>query len=85
MHKNQTFTLSLPPTVNIVKRIYKGCVPMHTTSKRIELESPGCTGFEENLKCFQTLPETFQLNSFKSYVSVNTSAAFFCEARSILF
>ena len=38
MHKNQTFTLSLPSAVNIAKPIYKGCVPMHTTSKRIELE-----------------------------------------------
>ena len=46
MHKNQTFTL--PPTVNIAKPIYKGCVPMHTTSKRIELESPDCTDFETN-------------------------------------
>ena len=54
MHKNQTFTLSLPPIVNIAKPIYKGCVPMHTTFKRIELESPGCTGFEENSKCFKT-------------------------------
>ena len=54
MHKNQTFTLSLPPTVNIAKPIYKGCVPMHTTSKRIELEGPGCTGFDDILKCFKT-------------------------------
>ena len=46
--------LSLPPTVNIANPIYKGCVPMHTTSKRIELKSPGCTGFEENSKCFKT-------------------------------
>ena len=49
MHKNQTFTLSLPRTVNIAKPIYKGCVPMHTTSKRIDLESPDCTGFDENV------------------------------------
>ena len=32
------------------------CVHTYITSKRIELESPGCTGFEENLKCFKTWP-----------------------------
>ena len=26
---------------------------MHTTLKKIELESPGCSGFEENLKGFK--------------------------------
>ena len=30
------------------------CVHIYITSKRIELESPGCTGFEENSKCFKT-------------------------------
>ena len=29
-------------------------IVMHTTYKRIELKSPGCTGFEDNLKCFKT-------------------------------
>ena len=45
MHKNQTFTLSLPPTVNVAKPICKACVPIHATAKQIELESPGRTGF----------------------------------------
>ena len=30
------------------------CVHTYINSKRIELESPGCTGFEENSKCFKT-------------------------------
>ena len=30
------------------------CVHTYITSKQIELESPGCTGFEENSKCFKT-------------------------------
>ena len=30
----------------LISRIYKSCVHMYTTSKPIELESPGCTGFE---------------------------------------
>ena len=34
--------------------IYKSCVYMYTTSKRIELESPGCSGFEANLRSFKT-------------------------------
>ena len=34
--------------------ICKSCVHKYTTSKRIELESPGCSGFEENLRSFQT-------------------------------
>ena len=33
---------------------YKSCVHMYTTIKRIELESPGCSGFEENLRSFRT-------------------------------
>ena len=32
------------------------CVHTYITSKRIELESPGCTGLEENSKCFKTWP-----------------------------
>ena len=43
---NLTFTLTLIQTVNMAKQVYKGCVPMYTTSKRIELESPGCSGFK---------------------------------------
>ena len=34
--------------------IYKSCVHIYTTSKRIELESPGCSGFEENSKSLKT-------------------------------
>ena len=34
--------------------ICKSCVHMYTTSKRIELESPGCSGFEANLRSFKT-------------------------------
>ena len=33
---------------------YKTCAHMYITSKRIELESPGCSGIEENLKSFNT-------------------------------
>jgi hypothetical protein len=33
----------------LAKEIYKSCVHMYTTSKRIKLESPGCSGFEVNL------------------------------------
>ena len=35
--------------------IYKSCVHMYTISKRIELESPGCTGSEAYLGSFKTL------------------------------
>ena len=50
---NLIFTLTLIQTVNLAKPVYKGSVHnynihMYTTSKRIELESPGCSGFEEN-------------------------------------
>ena len=27
--------------------IYKSCVHMYTTFKQIELENPGCSGFED--------------------------------------
>ena len=30
------------------------CVYTYATSKRIELESPGCSDFEANLKSFKT-------------------------------
>ena len=33
---------------------YKTCAHMYITSKRIELESPSCSGIEENLKSFKT-------------------------------
>ena len=51
---NLTFTLTFTLTVNLEKQVYKGCVHMYTTSKRIELESPGCSGFEANLQNFKT-------------------------------
>ena len=48
MHLNLTFTLALTQTVNVEKPVYEGFVHMYTTSKEIELERPGCSGFEEN-------------------------------------
>ena len=48
--------------VNVAKQVYKGCVPMHTTSKRIELESPGCSDFE---KIKTDLNSEFPRDSFK--------------------
>ena len=48
MQVNLTFTLALTQTVNVATPVYKGCVHMYTTSKRVELESPGCSGFEAN-------------------------------------
>ena len=44
MHINLTLT----QTVNVAKPVYKDCVHMYTTLKQIELESPGCSGFEAN-------------------------------------
>ena len=42
---------------NIRKSLQKTtCVYTLIGSKRIELESPGCSGFEENLKSFKTRP-----------------------------
>ena len=35
--------------------VYKSCVHMYTTSERIPLESPGCTGSEAYLGSFKTL------------------------------
>ena len=35
-------------TVTVTKQVCKGCVPVYTTSKLIELERLGCSGFEEN-------------------------------------
>ena len=32
----------------------KSCIHMNIISKRIELERPGCTGFEENSKSLKT-------------------------------
>ena len=52
--------------------IYKSSVHMYTTSKRIELESPGFSGFEADLGSFKTLASgTFQLNLFRSCVHMN--------------
>ena len=60
MHGNLTFTLTLTQTLNGENTVYKGCVHMYTTSKRIELESPGCSGFEANLQNFKAWAfETF--------------------------
>ena len=53
MHVNLTFTLALTQTVNVAKPVYKGCVHMPTTSKQIEPESPGCSGFEANSQTFE--------------------------------
>ena len=55
MHVNLTFTLALTQTVNVAKPVYMGCVHMYTTSKRIELESPGCSGSEADLSSFKSL------------------------------
>ena len=33
---------------------YKSCIHRYTTSERIELEIPGCSAFEANLKSFKT-------------------------------
>ena len=54
MHKNLTFTHTLAYSVDVAKQVYKGSVSIYTTSKPIELESPGCSGFEENLMSFKT-------------------------------
>ena len=53
MYVNLTFTLTLTQTVNVVKPVHKGCVHMYTISKQIELESPGCSGFEANSQNFK--------------------------------
>ena len=53
MHVNLIFTLTLTQTDNLAKPVYKGCVHMYTTSKQIELESPGCSGFEANSQNFK--------------------------------
>ena len=53
MQVNLTFTLILTQTINVAKQVYKGCVHMYTNSKRIELESPGFSGFEANGQTFK--------------------------------
>ena len=35
-------------TVTVTKQVCKGCVPVYTTFKLIELERLGCSGFEAN-------------------------------------
>ena len=45
---------TLKITVKISIDVCKSCVLKITTSKRIELESPGYSGFEDNLKSFKT-------------------------------
>ena len=51
LQMNLTFTLT--QTVNIAKPVYKGFVHVYTTSKRIELESPGRSYFEPNSQNFK--------------------------------
>ena len=45
----------------------KSWVHMHTNSKRTELESPGCSSFEENILSNQT----YLLDMFRSYMYMN--------------
>ena len=68
----------------LISRIYKSCVHMYTTSKPIELESPGCTGFEANSQNFKAWAiGTFKLNSFRTcvYNSVNKTTFFLLTVR----
>ena len=37
-----------------------GWVDMHITTEQIELESPGCSGFEANFKIFPTIMYFFK-------------------------
>ena len=57
---------------------------MHTTSKRIELESPGCSGFKCLWICFKSWATgTFKLNSFRNCMHVNTTLMnWFCYVKS---
>ena len=48
----QTFITVKSKKLRLRKR--RTCVHTYITSKQIELEGPGCTGFEENSKCFKT-------------------------------
>ena len=52
----------------------KSLVFVHRTSKRIELEGPGCSGFKASFKTWAI--ETFSLNSFRSYTRTNTNIHF---------
>ena len=54
MYVNLILTLTLTETVNVAKPVYNGCVHVYITVKQIELESPGCSGFEANSKNFET-------------------------------
>ena len=58
-----------------LKLLWKNtCIHMYITFKRIELESLCWSGFEALQICFKTwATEAFQLNSFRSYVYVNTT------------
>ena len=51
-------------TVSAVSTVCKTYVHMYTTSKGIELENPGCSGFEANLKSFKTWPDLDFLAQF---------------------
>ena len=42
------------PVVNRDESKNESCVHIYTTFKRIELASPGCSGFEANLRSFKT-------------------------------
>ena len=53
MYVNLISTLTLTETVNVAKPVCKGCVHMYATSKRIDLDSPGCSGFEANSQNFE--------------------------------
>ena len=53
--KNYVFTnLALKITVKINTDICRNCLHKLTTSKRIELENPGCSNLEDKLKGFKT-------------------------------
>ena len=41
-------------TFNLARVSSKSCIHVYTTSKYIELESPGWSAFEPNLKTFKT-------------------------------
>ena len=52
-------------------------IHMHTTSKQIGLESPGCSGFEGNWKIFKSCATgTFLLNYFRSCMYMNPTCIF---------
>ena len=52
MHLNLTFTFILIQTGNVLKEVNKAWVHMDINFMRIEVKSPGCSGFEANLQNF---------------------------------